>query len=493
MSIFHKTEETNYWPSISDMFLVFFVIALASYAIVKGGGDSYIKEEAIEEGNVLFHRMGLAEYKGETKSAELPGFAEKIIEAYDAIDATGKLPAREFDGLTDEEKECIRKACGFDTADGQVGIQQLKEKAKKDYSLAISLLAWRCLYLTDNHYSRWRQMMNPAPDQDSDKGPKEPCERMEYILESQLRNHDILRHINACLAGQGIGNTKEDVPVLQQNIANLQSELDKYRNYIASWNKRVYDALDGNGKREVDAEKLQKGVNDLADRYERFVKGNGTLAEDNKRLADEIERLKQQLDDAQERLLEYAGLDMDIHELAQILNVSEGDVSIKDLLPMLKDKAHKVVAVASDARVSQVVLNEKDVHFVTAQTSFEKPEDAAKALDATVEKIRESINPSKRYVIEIIGHTDMDGSGMDGKKGRKASFPEAVNTDFGNPKLGLQRAVVIKNELERRMGARDNITYRCYSASWLAPLNYMERYDENRRVEVLIRPEGDAL
>lgn len=488
MSIFHKTEETNYWPSISDMFLVFFVIALASYAIVKDGGDSYIKEETIEEGKVLFHRMGVAGYdisQDEGQTDKLPRFAGKIIEVYDAIDATGKLPAREFDGLTDGEKECIRKACGVDPEDKQASIQKLKEEANKEYPRAIRLLAWRCLFLADNHYGRWRQMM----DQASDKEPMS-CKRMENILDSQLRNHDILRHINACLAGQGIGNTKDDVPVLQQNISNLQSELDKYRDYIARWNERVYDVLDGNGKREVDAEKLQRGVLRLADQYERFCKGNGILAEDNKRLANEIERLKQQLADTRKQLSGYAGLDKDdIYQLAKILNVSGEGVSIKDLLPKLKDKASKVVAVASDARVSQVVLNEKDVHFVTAQTSFIRPRDAARALDDTVDKIRKSISSNKRYVIEIIGHTDMKGSGME----RKASFSEAVNDDIGNPKLGLQRALVIKNELERRMGARDNITYRCYSASWLAPLNYMERYDENRRVEVLIRPEGDAL
>lgn len=488
MSIFHKTEETNYWPSISDMFLVFFVIALASYAIVKDGGDSYIKEETIEEGKVLFHRMGLAEYdisQDEGQTDKLPRFAGKIIEAYDAIDATGKLPARAFDGLTKEEKACICKACGVDAADGQAGIRQLKEAAKKDYSLAIRLLAWRCLYLTDNHYGRWRQMM----DQASDKEPME-CKRMENILNSQLRNHDILRHINACLAGRGIGNTSEDVPVLQQNIANLQSELDKYRDYIARWNERVYDALEGNGKREVDAEKLQKGVDKLADQYERFVKGNGTLAEDNKRLADEIERLKRQLDDAQKRLLEYAGLDMDIHALAQILNVSEGDVSIKDLLPMLKDRA-RVVAVASDARVSQVVLNEQKVHFRTGKTTFVDKDAAMDALRETAASIIRVIKGDRSYVIEIIGHTDMEGSGMD-KEPRK-TIQEAVDGDISNPQLGLQRAVVIKNALEELMGEQDNITYKCYSASWLAPLRNMDNLNENRRVEVLIRPKEDAL
>lgn len=57
-----QEEEVNYWPSISDMFLVFFVMALTIVATstqMTEEGDKYTMQDVLEESNRIFLRFNL--------------------------------------------------------------------------------------------------------------------------------------------------------------------------------------------------------------------------------------------------------------------------------------------------------------------------------------------------------------------------------------------------------------------------------------------------
>lgn len=107
-----EEEEVNYWPSISDMFLVFFVLALtivASSSTMTEEGDKYALRDVWEESNRLLERQGIptvAEPRDwdEPEDAFYSGLSARLKEAKENLEQQGSF-VRTADSNNDAKAE----------------------------------------------------------------------------------------------------------------------------------------------------------------------------------------------------------------------------------------------------------------------------------------------------------------------------------------------------------------------------------------------------
>ena len=446
MSLSNHSGEINYWPSISDMFLVFFVFAFVLY-INSLGGDDYVVDHVVEEYKILCKNRGLSvqNYQGETNERDAvkrPVLAKMLYEVIRMDRRKGEDRERELteaDLMSNEDqfKDLKEKIASFGCT-GEV----LKE-AQEDYNAAVCLLAW--YFLQDDKYSVGREKIFGQDSKDN-------------------RAQDIMRRINYALWNSELDNNedgkKDEMGDLNTQIANLRTELkekDLTIKNIEQQNKNLNKTLDEKTK------ELNKRTKELDDTKKRVV---------------------EQLNEKQK------AVDKNSREQRVVLN--ENEIRFK--------------SGASDQFVS---LNKEGPLEKVSETTIKAKleEKVIGKIRNTCENLSEDY---VGVMVEIIGHTDDTLSGgmhanslendqlnpwlglrravciknmiitlLGGGEGSYCCFIEKGN---GNPPVPVY--------------------FKCYSAAWLTPLSFSVdaekgRYDSDksrlssgadRRVEVYIRP-----
>lgn len=463
MSFFRSSDEVNYWPSITDMFMAFFVIALALLSLrtsIEIEGEKYILDDVIKESNELFSRMEMPLYekKQEVQDAR-PQLAQKLMEAYALYrHKTGAADMADSTFIRDEYW------------DGEKGDAETEELAKLDYKLAVRFVAWQILNREWSHDSLLCDMWRNTPPADE----KSVEEKLRDFFRSQ-RSDDMLRHVNSCLQTAGIG---VHVDAADEKIGRLSDELHHLREELKDLEKVNKDLV--LRRQQSDEEKTA-----LSRQLTSLMKETDETKQEKIALSQQLTSLMKEVDETKQKL------------------------------------------VAKEAREQHVVLDETRVRFVQNTTDFASPETAAQALDSAtlqlVDCLRKNLALSSGFAVEIIGHTDTTPNGA---VNTPTSYRAAMQDDASNPKLGLLRADKVMSEIRARLlqgklklssgepevsfraeGGREDsleclylsadgeqqckpVSFRCYSGSWLAPLKEgaYQDYASNRRVEMFIRP-----
>lgn len=251
MSLSNHSEEINYWPSISDMFLVFFVFAFVLY-INSLGGDDYVVDHVIEEYKILCKNKGLSvqNYQGETNERDAvkrPVLAKMLYEVIRMDRRKGEDRERELteaDLMSNEDqfKDLKEKIASF----GCTG--EVLMEAQENYNAAVCLLAW--YFLQNDKYSVDRKKIFGQDSKDN-------------------RAQDIMRRINYALWNSELDNNEDgqndEMGDLNTQIANLRTELkekDLTIKNIEQQNKNLNKTLDERTKELDDMKRVVEQLNE---------------------------------------------------------------------------------------------------------------------------------------------------------------------------------------------------------------------------------------
>lgn len=521
-----KTEDTNYWPSISDMFLVFFIIALGMLAFNSNNkGDALILEFLEEESNHLFARFqDIEEYQLDLDAendSKRPILAARIMQAdsqYRTIRRT-RIPA-----------DCIKellKSSGVSVNDAGEPVDEddeplpldedeLTSRAENDYHLAIRTLAWRVLVGGKSKATSWQKAVERFRKKRLKIEEENPgdthlsVEKLQLQMIFDMRTDTLLRHTNNALQAAGFAEKAGGGTMSPEAMRGL---LNDYLSNIKSWNSNLRRTLGVTTEVTASPEAI---IADMQQNVEAICRKVKALTEDNERL-----RKKSGITDYLPKIRDWHTT------LSTWLNkppkanpdvVSETDTMIQELhnkynaidkkYQTLLEENKKLKQVSADTREQRVILDEKQVRFNSGETSFSDKYKADKAIEKAVaslnDELKKNYDRCNGYVVEIIGHTDIVGSKLYKKK--RSSVEDAVNDEDDenpdpNPGLGIRRAYTIYTRLKSSLGTSYEgkpIQYRCYSGSWLNPYsegNYGKEDEDtrakNRRVEVYLRPITD--
>lgn len=521
MIFFRKTEDTNYWPSISDMFLVFFIIALGMLAFNSNKGDALILEFLEEESNHLFARFqDIEEYHLDLDAendSKRPLLAARIMQAdsqYRTIRDT-RIPAEYIKELLKNSGVAVNDAGEpVDEDDKPLPLKEdeLTARAEEDYRLAIRTLAWRVLVGGKSNATSWQRAVERIRKKrlETEKAHPDDSPMSKEDLQLQMiinmRTDTLLRHTNNALQAAGFA---EKVGGSAMSPEAMRGLLNDYLSNIKIWNSNLRRTL------RVTTEEPSAPEAIIAD----MQKNVETICRKAKELTEDNERLRKK-----SRITDYLPKIRNWHTtLSTWLNkprkgdsdvVSETDAMIQELHNNYKaiDKKYKTLLeenkklkqVSADTREQHVVLDENKVSFIKNKLKFSDENAANNALETAVKDLRKNMwsnfERSDSFIIEIIGHTDYNGSDLEDYNSVEETIKE--NKDDPNPRLGMQRAFTIYTKLKAKLGntytkdgQEKQIKYRCYSGSWVNPIeddaygvDDEAQCSRNRRVEVYLRP-----
>lgn len=518
-----KTEDTNYWPSISDMFLVFFIIALGMLAFNSNNkGDALILEFLEEESNHLFARFqDIEEYQLDLDAEndlKRPILAARIMQAdsqYRTIRRT-RIPA-----------DCIKellKSSGVSVNDAGEPVDEddeplpldedeLTSRAENDYHLAIRTLAWRVLVGGKSKATSWQKAVERFRKKRLKIEEENPgdthlsVEKLQLQMIFDMRTDTLLRHTNNALQAAGFAEKAGGGGTMSPEA--MRGLLNDYLSNIKSWNSNLRRTLGVTTEVTAAPEAI---IADMQQNVEAICRKVKELTEVNERL-----RKKSGITDYLPKIRDWhTTLSAWLHKprKANPDVVSETDAMIQELhnnynaigkkYQTLLEENKKLKQVSVDTREQHVVLDENKVSFIKNKLKFSDEDAANKALETAVTDLRKNMwsnfERSDSFIIEIIGHTDYDGSDLEDYNSVEETIKE--NKDDPNPRLGMQRAFTIYTKLKAKLGntytkdgQKKQIKYRCYSGSWVNPIEDDEygvddeaQCSRNRRVEVYLRP-----
>lgn len=252
MNRYSFNNEENFWPCVSDMFLAFFVIALALYAnsnSEKGRGDEYISALARQEAVALMdslhaehaeHVQPLAVYeRDEEDKKNSPLLAQRL---YD-------LTQNSF--LTQEYLNDV------DNAESQYG-----PFANKDYNIrhAARLLYLCTMHLDSNDDST---ELKSIDDPEYHQHLRTARERIERQIASKgekmipFHRYDILEKENERMKKKlaSLESLPSDCQTLMQEVANLNAKMQDYENL--KHEKRIVDIMLQKTKENLETVKIE--------------------------------------------------------------------------------------------------------------------------------------------------------------------------------------------------------------------------------------------
>lgn len=240
--------EENFWPSVSDMFLTLFVIALVLYSGMshdKGKGDAYLAQQATMIGTELAEELK----KACPNDAVIQGFDTQKLQEENTKE---NIKRAELAGYVMDIVQNSELRNYFDLSD--CSEEELQE-ARADYEMAIDLAY--------DHYPRLQE-------QGTEKKPEVACEQLRKLknellsampieimtpkqLEQALADaHRQLRELNQRLKSY---HSDEEFRALELKIKDLEALLSKTDN-LQSLRDEILKS-----RREND--ELQKQVADL--------------------------------------------------------------------------------------------------------------------------------------------------------------------------------------------------------------------------------------
>ncbi|MBE6416482.1 MAG: hypothetical protein E7032_08135 [Akkermansiaceae bacterium] len=489
MALDEKAQDFNYWPSISDMFLVFFIMAMAIVITrvgVDAEGDKFLVDDVIQEYNSLVDmvderssgELGHLKYQKSEDDIQLDGnevrrqqLRRKMAQLLKIIDKEGLLEPL----LTEAKIQKIRK-------------QEDGKPLKFTSQLRLPIF----MKETGDSWAEYPFTM----------------EHKEDLVASYRSARD--KYASAAEASAGFGYD-DSLRLLAYRVACMgQSSLAKMD--VASMARLVRLAFAELANKQNDTAAMLAGARaDVKEKSDKIRQQENELAA----LKSELQELKARQDTDQRRIAELEKQEEDLEEK---LRFAQGKLStqnvdrealerIRELLekvPELADKGNLEEAVAklvqqsidiSNSNLYTDSLQEDDVSFkynsadpVVHQKGRVKLANLLVAFDSA----RSSHKPVV-YEVIIVGHTDNKGNAE------------------RNLELGMERALSIRDTIIAALQKREVITFSsmanicsygktyikfyCYSGSYhnpLVPQMPETECEANRRVEVKLSRADEA-
>lgn len=453
MSLSRQSEEVNYWPSISDMFLVFFVMALALLAQTtrfESEGEKFILDDVIAESNELFIRMGVEAYDkvSDTLKEERPQLAGKLLEAYATY--RGKV------GMADVAP-CPYTFITEQYAGNAADDDDTLRLAAEDYHVAARFIAWQMLHREVRH----DPILCSQLELTDETAEAEMTEKLKGFFR-RVRDDDVLRHVNICLQTAGIG---QRVDAADEQIGRLSAE-----------NQR-----------------LQQKNTALRETYAKKVK---LLADEKATLDKKVHALTHEIDETKQKLVakdareQHVVLDETKVRFVQNETRFAAENTAAEALDTATQQLLECLAknVALSAGFAVEIIGHTDT---TPNGSVSTPARYRAAMKDDDSNPKLGLLRADKVMTEIRQRLMAHGEG-------KPLVLQIADANGGEKHLALYFTVDEGREdalccVWRQEGAQDArvpLVFRCYSGSWLTPLRE-GAYDDhasNRRVEMFIRP-----
>ncbi len=489
MSLNGHTQDVNYWPSISDMFLVFFIMAMSiviTSSVSDEVGDKYLVDDVIREYDSLVWLVGditdqdvsdlyylkqnqeLVDFDlvdPEKGNIRRPLLRCKIAKLLQLMDTTGFY--RRSKHYQPEQKKLYTELLHLPRFANENG----PEWAEYPFAINNNSNIESSYRTARNKYAQDKNNQDKE-DIGYDEALRLLAFRVLYVGHSTLSKMDVAsmaREVRMAFAG--ISHSRS-TPVLMDTInelnkltADKQREIDnlkKENNKFKRVNKHLKKmAAGGKGNKE----KLDEASKEILE------------------LESEVQRLQQQLHDrpqvSQAELDQLRGLQEVLNNLTQH-TVNSSPEKIAALIQQLID--------VENTNLYTNNLQEADVLFALNGATPNVQDTGEKKLNTLVKTLssQSSSDQQTAYEIIIVGHTDNTGDVYD------------------NSMLGIRRALAIRNAIINRLKERTkdirineamniysfgntHVRFCCYSGSSLNPLEPTDKNTEcaaNRRVEV---------
>lgn len=439
MSLFRQSEEVNYWPSISDMFLVFFVMALALLAQTtrfETEGEKYIIDDVIAESNELFIRMGVEPYdkKADAQKEERPHLAGKLLDAY--------AQYRQKVGLAEVAPSpytFITEQYAGNAADDEDTLPL----AAEDYHVAARFIAWQMLHREVRH----DPILCSQLELTSETAEAEMTEKLKGFFR-RVRDDDVLRHVNICLQTAGIG---QRVDAADELIGRLSSE---------------------NNRLEQEKQQLQQEKEQSAAHVQQLTAEQRVLEEKVSALKVEMDETKQKLvakdareqhvvlDETRVRFIQNETRFAEEHTARAAL-----DTATRQLIDCLAkniafSSAFAIEIIGHTDTTPNGAVNTASRYRAAMKADDSNPKLGLLRADKVMTEIRERMLRERQDGLQFLPMDERDDA-----------LRCVYQTEYGN-------MVSVP------------VSFRCYSGSWLTPLHEgaYEEHASNRRVEMFIRP-----
>lgn len=487
MSLNEHTQDVNYWPSISDMFLVFFIMAMSiviTSSVSDEVGDKYLVDDVIREYDSLVWLVGDITKKDVSDLYYLKQNQELV----------------DFD-LVDPEKGNIRRPllrCKI------AKLLQLMDttgfyRRSKHYQQEQKKLYTELLYLprfANENGPEWAEYpfainnsniegsYRTARDKYAQDKNNQDKEDIGYDEALRLLAFRVLCVGHSTLSKMDVASMAREVRMAFADIRHSRST-PVLMDTINELNKLTADK-----QREID--NLKKENNEFKRENERLKimaaggKGNKEklveALKEIRELESEVRRLQQQLRDrpqvSQAELAQLRRLQEVLNKLPQHSGNSSPE-KIAALIQQLID--------VENTNLYTDNLQEADVSFALRGATPNVQRSGEEKLNTLVKTLnsQSSSDQQTAYEIIIVGHTDNTGK------------------EYYNSLLGMRRAVAIRNEIINRLKkvrtkdirineamniysfGNTHVRFCCYSGS---SFNLLEPTDTecaaNRRVEV---------
>lgn len=358
--------EENFWPSVSDMFLTLFVIALALYSQSndkKGSGDKYIEHLATREATELVKNLkNVCPDDGVIQAFDVDALAEEdtkgnkrtTLAGY-VMDIAEKSDQREYFRLgayTEEDLESARQ-------DYTKAIELAYKSCKDVRSDGLLLLADEPLHADEQLREVGNAMLRSILMKD--QNPHPTAEQLEAALkEAKAQIRELEERIRRM-------HSEEEYHRLELKIAELETLIAKSADMQQLHNEIV---------------KLQKRIDELEKENETLKKKNGVLAAENHDLSSRLnEDTRRLVMESVVSVLKQAGLtDMvQVEEDLGVIRIPSSSVSFPSGVYkkfsgaiVLERIASSLVSIAEtnneDHRIDNIVI---ECHADTDGDAFE--------------------------------------------------------------------------------------------------------------------------
>lgn len=340
---FH-TEE-NFWPSVSDMFLTLFVIALALYSTTnrdKGAGDLFIEQQATLAACELVEDLQAA-------CPDDTVICSFNITAMQDEDTKGS-PRTALAGYVMDIVEHSAQRKRFNLGDCT---EADMEEARSDYKKAIVLAYKAC--------------QGTRPDM-----PAQPSDQIREIRKVMLKAIDI-ENVGDVQTPEALKRALAEaltkVGELESKLANSVSK-EEYRKLEAEF-KGLQELLNKQG----DIASLRGELARAKERIKDLEEENAKLRSQATGMITQIEKLKNQLNadtrrlvmqDARDVLINHdltIGIDVEVEDDLGVIRIPSRSVSFESGVfkrfsggRLLENMAHALREIASDKRIDNIVI-----------------------------------------------------------------------------------------------------------------------------------------
>lgn len=407
--------EDNFWPCVSDMFLAFFVIALALYATSnseKGKGDEYISSLAREEA------IALVEHLHRVHPNEVDTLPEKILMEKDTVNSPGL--AQKLYELT--EMPTLHREYFNATADDEMLLSYIPEEGKNYNLRKAACLLYSMVF---------------------------PDKQME-VEENGPRYHQLLREVRERIqraAGGAEGKTKEEL------IALLNDSVPRSEK----------SALEEKIKR------MEREKEILKEQLRQATQGNQLLAT----LQQRIQILEEQLQEAQKQLAatkteidglkdEKKALSETNRKLVAEINRDNRKSVMDEIEKLLKQETYQELVKAGIELLKDEGVIRIPESVVGFDTNAPEPRDASKRNLKTISNLLREIGEGvtrREFLIDNISiecHADPTG-GIIGAASIEPGGKKRKEYKMDNDWLSMLRALAVWKQLEKERSPENKL------------------------------------